>query len=140
MRGSIRQKGPDLWELRIYLGLDPVTGKDRSLSRTFHGGRRAADKELACLVTEHGGGAPWFPNRITLEWIRLRSRHGLDGVKLHALRHLAVSAMLDAGIPVRDVADMVGHLDTRTTSIYTHGNEERRREAAMVMDELVASE
>jgi len=86
------------------------------------------------------GAAPWFPKRITLAWIRLRSRHGLDGVKLHALRHLAVSAMLDAGIPVRDVADMVGHLDTRTTSIYTHGNEERRREAAMVMDELVAGE
>ena len=48
--------------------------------------------------------------------------------------------MLDAGVPVRDVADMVGHRDTRTTSIYTHGNEERRREAAMVMDGLVAGE
>jgi integrase len=82
--------------------------------------------------SEPDGSAPWFPKRTTLAWIRLRARHGLDGVKLHALRHLAVSAMLDAGVPVRDVADMVGHLDTRTTSISTHGNEKRRREAAMV--------
>jgi site-specific recombinase XerD len=56
------------------------------------------------------------------------------------MRGLAVSAMLDAGVPVRDVADMVGHLDTRTTSIHTHGNEKQRREAAMVMDELMAGE
>ena len=89
---------------------------------------------------EPDGSASWLPKRITLAWIRLRARHGLDGIKLHALRHLAVSAMLDAGVPVRDVADMVGHLDTRTTSIYTHGNEKRRRQAAMVMDELIAGE
>jgi integrase len=41
-----------VWELRVTLGKNPATGKRRQLSRTFHGGARAADKELARLVAQ----------------------------------------------------------------------------------------
>jgi integrase len=56
MRGHIRQRG-DAWELRAYVGRDPVTGRKKYLTRTFRGGKRAAEEALSKFVTEVGGGA-----------------------------------------------------------------------------------
>jgi integrase len=36
----------------------------------------------------------------------------------HSLRHTAVTLALDAGVPLRDVQDMAGHADPRTTRRY----------------------
>ncbi len=55
MRGHIRQRG-DAWELRAYVGRDPVTRRKKYLTRTFRGGSRAAKEALAHFVTEVGGG------------------------------------------------------------------------------------
>ena len=56
MRGSKREKSEGVYELRVYVGRDPVTGKPRQVSRTFRGGSRGADKALRDLITELGGG------------------------------------------------------------------------------------
>ncbi|HXZ82766.1 MAG TPA: site-specific integrase, partial [Acidimicrobiales bacterium] len=56
MRGSKRQIRPGVWELRVSLGNDPVTGKLRQLSKTFHGGSRAADAALRDLVDQQAPG------------------------------------------------------------------------------------
>ena len=37
MKGFIRQRGA-AWELRVFLGYDPVTAKQRYSYRTVHGG------------------------------------------------------------------------------------------------------
>jgi len=37
MKGFIRRRG-DAWELRVYLGTDPVTNKQRYASRTVRTG------------------------------------------------------------------------------------------------------
>ncbi|HVA05729.1 MAG TPA: hypothetical protein VNG12_03205, partial [Acidimicrobiales bacterium] len=53
MAGSIRKrgdKGPNAYELRVYLGRDE-SGKVRHKSSLFRGTRRAAEMELARLVT-----------------------------------------------------------------------------------------
>ena len=52
-RGSIRLKRqPDYWELRAYAGPDPITARPRYVSRSFHGGKRDANKAPAQLVAE----------------------------------------------------------------------------------------
>ena len=51
MRGSMRQRG-DGWELRVYRGRDPLTGRKRWTSRTVHGGKREAERALRALITE----------------------------------------------------------------------------------------
>ena len=52
MAGSMRLVGdPDTWELRVYVGRDSE-GRVRHLHRRFRGTRRAAERELARLVTE----------------------------------------------------------------------------------------
>jgi integrase len=56
VRGSKRQIRDGVWELRVSLGNDPATGKLRQLSRTFHGGSRAADAALRDLVEQQVPG------------------------------------------------------------------------------------
>ncbi|MDO8392228.1 MAG: hypothetical protein Q7V57_17270 [Actinomycetota bacterium] len=43
MKGLIRQRG-DGWELRVYLGADPVTRKQRYATRTVRAGKREAQR------------------------------------------------------------------------------------------------
>jgi integrase len=56
VRGSKREIRRGVWELRVSLGNDPVTGKFRQLSKTFHGGSRAADAALRDLVDQQAPG------------------------------------------------------------------------------------
>ena len=52
MAGSLRKRpdrGPDAWELRVFLGRDS-RGRVRHKSQIFRGSQRAAEKELARLV------------------------------------------------------------------------------------------
>lgn len=52
MTGSIRQRSNGTYELRVYRGVDPGTGRQRWATRTVHGSRRHATRELAALVEE----------------------------------------------------------------------------------------
>ena len=56
MKGSLRERKPGVWELRVYLGRDPVTRKEKSVSRIHRGGKRTAQSALAKLVAEHSNG------------------------------------------------------------------------------------
>ena len=51
MKGFMRQRG-DSWELRVFLGLDPATGKQHDSSRSVRGGKREAQRVLAEMVAE----------------------------------------------------------------------------------------
>jgi len=42
--------------MRAYVGRDPVTGRKKYLTRTFRGGKRAAEEALSKFVVEVGGG------------------------------------------------------------------------------------
>src|SRR3954462_14073073 len=44
------------YELRVNLGVDPVTGRRRTVARVFNGGERAAKTAYAALVTEVSAG------------------------------------------------------------------------------------
>ncbi len=56
MRGSLRQLGPDRWQLRVYRGRDPETGRKRYLGRVHHGGKRSAQRALNDLVAQVQAG------------------------------------------------------------------------------------
>jgi len=51
MKGFIRRRG-DAWELRVYLGTDPVTNKQRYASRTVRTGKREAQRALNEMINE----------------------------------------------------------------------------------------
>lgn len=50
----MRLRGRASWQLRVYLGTDPGTGRPRWLSKTVHGTERFARRQLEDLVVEAG--------------------------------------------------------------------------------------
>jgi integrase len=50
MQGSLRQRSTGSWELRVFIGRDPATGRRIDRSVTVHGNRADADRELAQMV------------------------------------------------------------------------------------------
>src|SRR5919106_1372621 len=50
MRGSLRQRSAGSFELRVYIGVDPTTGRRRYRSMTVRGNRGEAERELAAVV------------------------------------------------------------------------------------------
>jgi hypothetical protein len=50
--GSMRLRGRDSWQLRVYVGTNPETGRPRWLSKTVHGTQRFARRQPEELVTE----------------------------------------------------------------------------------------
>lgn len=50
MTGTIRQRGKNSWELRVYGGTDPLTGRRRWHTRTVRGSRTEAQRELTNLA------------------------------------------------------------------------------------------
>lgn len=48
----MRERSPDVWELIVQAGQDPVTGRYRQVTRTFYGGLRGAKEARAELLAE----------------------------------------------------------------------------------------
>jgi integrase len=68
-----------------------------------------------------GGAEPWRPNYATLAFGRLADEQGLEGVRLHDLRHFAATTMLVSGIDIRTASGRLGHANASTTlDIYSH--------------------
>jgi integrase len=56
MSGSMRQRSAGSWELRVYVGLDPGTGRRRYRSKTVRGNRADAERELVDFADRVGHG------------------------------------------------------------------------------------
>jgi integrase len=56
MKGTMTERSPQSWRLRVYRGDDPATGRPRQVSRTFKGTKKHAQTALAEFVTEVAGG------------------------------------------------------------------------------------
>jgi integrase len=66
MRGHIRRRGANSWELKFDAERDPLSGKRRSRYVTFRGTKRAAELELASLVAQEAAGEGVDPAKTTL--------------------------------------------------------------------------
>lgn len=67
--GHVRQRGPDTFELRLYIGtVTDANGKKRKKyhTETFRGDRRAATARMAQIVTDHTKGVLVDPTRMTV--------------------------------------------------------------------------
>ena len=56
MSGSIRQTGPNRWQIRVSAGRDPVTRRYRYVHKTVEGSKRVAQKAADDLASEVGHG------------------------------------------------------------------------------------
>lgn len=77
----MRERSPDVWELIVEAGRDPVTGRRRQVSRTFRGSMRDAKKARAELLVEatkgrHSGSKAKLDD-LYADWILDLSHPGL---------------------------------------------------------------
>jgi hypothetical protein len=52
--GSIRERSPGVWEVRVVVGFDPVHRRSVQRSFTVHGDRGSAERRRADLVADFG--------------------------------------------------------------------------------------
>jgi integrase len=95
--GSLRERPPGVWEIRVALGRDPLTGNYRQVSRTVHGGKRKAQEETARIVVAAADGRH-RGTKATVgflldRWLEHLERLGRSPKTLEGYRSLADSAI-----------------------------------------------
>ncbi len=68
----------------------------------------------------------WFHKTI---WIPSLTAAGISGVRVHDLRHTAISWWLWAGMPIESVRDRAGHWNISVTNRYIHAQDDSETEA-----------
>ncbi|MCX5580965.1 site-specific integrase [Kaistia terrae] len=63
---------------------------------------------------------PIKPCTVRQAWVRLMERAGIEDLRLHDLRHEAISRFFELGLSVPEVALISGHKDSRMLFRYTH--------------------
>lgn len=61
-------------------------------------------------------GQPLDPRNVLRDMQRAATRAGVPGATVHTLRHTATTLLLEAGVHLRAVADLMGHADIRMTA------------------------
>lgn len=78
---------------------------------------------------EREEGSPWvIPGRNSGEhlvdvkgpWRRIRKKAGLEGLRIHDLRHSFASVGAGGGVPLQMVGKLLGHAQASTTERYSH--------------------
>jgi integrase len=66
MIGHVRRRGERSWEIKFDIGTDPLTGKRRIRYVAFKGTKRAAEIELARLLSQNAAGEGVDPSKSTV--------------------------------------------------------------------------
>lgn len=101
--------------------------------KTYH------DKGFLIINKEDYPGYPKSLRRYGERMKRLMKIAGLnEKLTPHSLRHTHTSLLAEAGVPIQDIMDRLGHQDDSTTKrIYLHVTKEKKKEASSKFAELM---
>ncbi len=98
MAGSVRETSPNKWEIRVYLGTDPMTGRPRYKSKTVVATSRRAAQHRADEIASEVRRGDWVGSEMTFgelasRWLDLRKPDWAPGtyvayetlLRLHAI-------------------------------------------------------
>jgi integrase len=90
------------------------------------------------VIFSRPDGRPISPQTFYKMWTRLQDEAGLPRIRIHDLRHLHISLLVQLGFDPRVIADRVGHSDPGfTLDRYSHSFAARREAAAVNLDVLL---
>lgn len=81
----------------------------------------------------NGQLVPVSPSCLYLWLNTIAEKHALPHITVHSLRHMAATYALNCGASLTTVQTMLGHTNIRTTSIYLHDLDEKRKEATAIL-------
>ena len=85
-----------------------------------------------------GGEEPMKPEVLNKAWRELLASLELPPMRFHDLRHSYASAMLEAGVDMKTLSEMLGHAQMSTTSeIYAHVSERMRERSVDQLNRAV---
>lgn len=103
------------------------TLRKAQLAERLHAGAAWVDSGHV-FTTEMGG--PVDPRNALRALTTAAKAAGLEGIGLHTLRHTAATTMLEAGVPLRTVSELLGHSSVAVTGdVYGHVSSEGARSA-----------
>ncbi len=86
---------------------------------------------------EPDASRPWHPQVVTHRFARLCRRLGIEGVRLHDLRHFAATQLLGEGFGVSSVAGRIGNSPAVLLGVYAHWVSAKDADQATHMGELL---
>lgn len=129
---------------RSRAGVRTVTLPDNLGRRLREHRARQAQERLTAgpLWSDHGlvftteTGTPLDPHNLRRTWRRIAQRAGLDAVVPYQGRHTAATLLLDAGLSIEQVADVLGDQPVTIYRHYRHRTRETVDAAAAPMERL----
>lgn len=85
-------------------------------------------------------GTPLRPGTVSKAFSKLTSKAGLEGIRLHDLRHTHASLLLGEGVHLKVVSERLGHSGIAITAdLYSHVLPGLQKEAAMQLDKRIGA-
>ncbi|MDB5053922.1 MAG: phage integrase family protein [Bacilli bacterium] len=82
-------------------------------------------------------GKPLSPYSLDSYWKKFLIKHELRHIRFHDLRHTAATWMLNKGVNIKNVSDILGHANITTTlNLYAHTQKADKQAAADTFDSL----
>jgi integrase len=79
-------------------------------------------------------GNPYSPFKVSMAFRRACKKAGIENLRFHDLRHDFASSLVQSGVAIQIVKELLGHRDLRMTVRYCHLLPENLREAVNVID------
>jgi integrase-like protein len=83
-------------------------------------GKHGTSRESVCRLVNYGTGKPFVDLSAGLD--RACRKAGITGVMWHTLRHTFASRLLERGVDILMVKELLGHSTAVVTMRYTHTN------------------
>jgi len=129
---DITDLAPDLTELRVVGKGDkerrvPVPTTVRDVLSAYLAARGDGPGALLLNRAAHRLGS----TSLRRLFLRLAKRAGLEdcGFSLHSMRHAYATMLVQAGVDLGTVRDLLGHSDVAVTSVYVHSDLRSRKDA-----------
>ncbi|MFQ5749449.1 MAG: tyrosine-type recombinase/integrase [Planctomycetota bacterium] len=138
VRAEISKSGKDRWI--------PCTAELLQDLRSLRGDRQIFRLDRQDAVFERAPGKPWKRQSLTGAFKKALAAcdaipaEKRDRFRFHDLRHTAASLMVAGGVPLFDVAKILGHASTRTTMVYSHFSPEAGLRAISALSRALTGE